>query len=190
MSSMGVKIDLFGIPVCNSFQAKILNYQLCYEVDLNRFSNQNNIGRELKLGFHFVMDYNEDRQTKTDKKFKTEKDQSLAVRVVESDENSHAFIYLNTVGKYTYEYKASFIVTWKLCTFLEEVKLIGEGEYNLNALKEVKATDSFLGLDQEVRGCQNEESLHNCSTRKHIKNLIEQCGCLPFNIRMSDKVGM
>ena len=106
MSSMGVKIDLFGIPVCNSFQAKILNDQLCYEVDLNRFSNQNNIGRELKLGFHFVMDYNEDRQIiTTDKNFKAEQDQSLAVRVVESDENSHAFIYLNTVGKYKNEYK-------------------------------------------------------------------------------------
>ena len=77
----------------------------------------------------------------------------------------------------------------KLCTFIEEVKLIGEGEYNLNALKEVKATESFLGLDQEVRGCQNEESLHKCSTRKHIKNLIEQCGCLPFNMRLSDEVG-
>ena len=105
MSSMGVKIDLFGIPVCNSFQAKILNDQLCYEVDLNRFSNKNNIERELKLGFHFVMDYNEDRQIKTENHLQTEKDQSLAVRVVESDENSHAFIYLNTVGKYKYEYK-------------------------------------------------------------------------------------
>ena len=79
---------------------------------------------------------------------------------------------------------------FQLCTFIEEVKLIGEGEYNLNALKEVKATESFLGLDQEVRGCQNEESLHKCSTRKHIKNLIEQCGCLPFNMRLSVEVGI
>ena len=32
MSAMGVKIDKFDVPVCNSFQAKILNDQLCYEV--------------------------------------------------------------------------------------------------------------------------------------------------------------
>ena len=182
MSIMGIRTENFSVPVCNSFNAKILNDQLCYEVDLNRFSNKNNIGRELKLGFHFVMDYNEDRQITTDKNFKAEQDQSLAVRVVESDENSHAFIYLNTVGKY----KASKVV--KNCLLLEEVKLIGEGEYNLNALKEVQATESFLGLDQEVTGCQNEESLHNCSTRKHINTLVEQCGCLPFNIRLSDEV--
>ena len=41
MSSVGVKIDQFDVPVCNSFQAKILNDQLCYEVDLSKVSNKN-----------------------------------------------------------------------------------------------------------------------------------------------------
>ena len=44
---MGVKIDQFAVPVCNSFQAKVLNDQLCYEVDLNELSNKNNLKREL-----------------------------------------------------------------------------------------------------------------------------------------------
>ena len=34
MSSMGVKINQFQIPVCNSFKPKILNSQNCYDVDL------------------------------------------------------------------------------------------------------------------------------------------------------------
>ena len=42
MSSVGVKITKFDVPVCNSFEAKLLNNQLCYEVDLNRFSNEKN----------------------------------------------------------------------------------------------------------------------------------------------------
>ena len=63
------------------------------------------------------------------------------------------------------------------------MKLIGEGEYNLNALKEIKVTDDFLGLDQDVRQCQNEEPLTNCTTRHHLKTILEKCGCLPFNIR-------
>ena len=62
MSAMGVTIPQFDVPVCNSFQAKILNDQLCYEVDLKKFSNKNNILNELKLGFNFLLDYNEDRQ--------------------------------------------------------------------------------------------------------------------------------
>ena len=66
MSSMGVRIEEFDVPVCNSFKAKVLNDQLCYEVDLNRFSNKDNIENELKSGFVFIMDYNEDRQVTFD----------------------------------------------------------------------------------------------------------------------------
>ena len=43
MSAMGVMIDQFNHPVCNSFQAKIINDQLCYEVDLNAYYDKNNI---------------------------------------------------------------------------------------------------------------------------------------------------
>ena len=45
MSTVGVKLDQFDDPVCNSFHAKILNDQLCYEVDLNSFSNKSNIAK-------------------------------------------------------------------------------------------------------------------------------------------------
>merc|ERR1719150_1914543 len=54
MSAMGVKIDQFDHPVCNSFQAKIMNDQLCYEVDLDKYSDKNNVENELKLGFNFL----------------------------------------------------------------------------------------------------------------------------------------
>ena len=39
----------------------------------------------------------------------------------------------------------------------EPLKLVGEGKYNLNAVKEIKVTDSYLGLDMKDKGCQNEE---------------------------------
>ena len=70
----------------------------------------------------------------------------------------------------------------------EPVQLIGEGEYNLNALKEISVTDSYLGLDQDIRGCQNEEPFYNCTTRHYTKTLRDQCGCLPFSIRLTEKV--
>ena len=46
----------------------------------------------------------------------------------------------------------------------EAVKLIGEGEYNLNALKEIRVTDSYLGLDQDDTQCQDKEPFDNCTT--------------------------
>ena len=80
----------------------------------------------------------------------------------------------------------TFIV--KLQKRLEPVILIGEAEYNLNVLKEIEATDSYLGLDQDVTKCQNNEPFHNCTTRKYIADALEECRCLPSNLRISEKV--
>ena len=103
MSVMGERIDQFNVPVCNSFQARILNDQLCYEVDLNRFSNKSNIAKELEVGFYFLMDYNEDRQASilewaSTSAWKEEKS-GISANLLESDKNQHAFIYLDTIGK-------------------------------------------------------------------------------------------
>ena len=92
-----MKIEQFDVPVCNSFQAKVHNDQLCYEVDLNRFSN-NNIEKDLDLGFVFVMDYNEDRQVTFKGAKKANDSFTLVNRIDKSDENQHAFIYLDSIG--------------------------------------------------------------------------------------------
>ena len=71
--------------------------------------------------------------------------------------------------------------------FLEPVRLIGEGEYNLNVLKEIKVTESYLGLDENITGCHNEESFM-CTTKEYVDTTLKNCGCLPLNMRLSDKV--
>ena len=73
------------------------------------------------------------------------------------------------------------------CDFVEPVQLNGEGEYNLNNLKEIMVTDDYLGLDENVRGCHN-KSAFSCSTKKHIDTFLDECGCLPLNMKLSDKV--
>ena len=100
MSTVGVKIDRFNVPVCNCFQARILNDQLCYEVDLNRMKKEGNKHNELKLGFNFLLDYNEDRHTQgtVDKNFSQMKF-GLASSLTQSEQSHHAFVYLDTIGK-------------------------------------------------------------------------------------------
>ena len=61
-------------------------------------------------------------------------------------------------------------------------------EYKLDDLTQIKVTDSFIGLDEHVRECQTIEPLFNCTTRKYLATLVEKCGCLPLNIRMSNEV--
>ena len=61
-------------------------------------------------------------------------------------------------------------------------------KYYFNVIKEISVTDSFLTLDKDIRGCQ-EESYDECTTRKYKNTLINQCQCLPFQMIQSTKVG-
>ena len=72
--------------------------------------------------------------------------------------------------------------------YLETVKLNGEGLYNLNDVKYIKVTESFLGLDQEIRGCQNDELREDCKTRHYIAALMTQCKCLPLGLLTNNEV--
>ena len=99
-SAVGVKVEQFNVNVCNSFQAKIFDDRVCYEVDLDKISNKNNIEKELEQGFNFLMDYNEDRQvTSMDEKVNVNTDFGISTKIVKSDQDKHAFIYLNSIGK-------------------------------------------------------------------------------------------
>ena len=115
MSSMGANNNQFDIPVCNSFEAKIVNDQLCYEVDLNRFSNKDNIKNELELGFIFLMDYNEDRQYVDNGESTQIEGQSFGNRVVRSDHENHASIILNTIGAETFKTIKINILSCRAC---------------------------------------------------------------------------
>ena len=59
MSVMGVKIDQFDDPVCNSFRPKIVKDQLCYTVDPNVYKHK--IDMKGKISLTLAIDYNEDR---------------------------------------------------------------------------------------------------------------------------------
>ena len=103
MSAVGVKIENFDVPVCNSFQPTILNDQICYKIDVHKFHNKSNIINELDVGFNFLLDYNEDRQVSYDKSFTRKEEHSMARNILEIDDNEQAIIYLDTIGKHFHE---------------------------------------------------------------------------------------
>ena len=83
------------------------------------------------------------------------------------------YLYLNHNGAHCIckcKYKFTIIV--------DEVTLEGEGEYNLNVLKEIVVTDSYMRLDEDIRGCQNEEAFYDCTTRLINETILKQCGCI------------
>ena len=183
-SIMGRKIQAFkNISVCNSFKAKIFNDQLCYEVDLQKFRDDENIEKQLKLGFAFFMDYNEDRQVTSAEGF-IPRERSYVLRIINSGQRHQAFIHLNTVGEIEFHKCLSNLYF----SHSEPVQLIGEGDYNLNVVKDIAVTESYNGLPQSVRGCQNQEPFENCTSRIYFDSLMAKCGCLPFNMRLTEKV--
>ena len=100
MSAVGEKVPKFHIPVCTSFQAKILNKKLCYEIDLNGISNNYNIDieKKLELGLAFIMDYNEDRHINFYRSINESSKIRSIISTAQSVKNWDANIYLNTLG--------------------------------------------------------------------------------------------
>ena len=78
---MGVKIDQFDDPVCNSFRPKITQDQLCYTIDPNSYKDK--IDLEKDLSFALFINYNEDRE--------------MALENTETMAEDH-FIKIDTIG--------------------------------------------------------------------------------------------
>ena len=66
--------------------------------------------------------------------------------------------------------------------------MYGEGDYNLNVVKEMKVTNALLKLPLRDRSCQNIEPIENCTTRILIDKMNTDCRCLPLSIRVGNQV--
>ena len=67
------------------------------------------------------------------------------------------------------------------------MKLSLDMEYNLNVIKEITVTDSFLSMDKDIRGCQR-KSYDDCTSRKYTNTLLSKCQCLPFQLKLTEEV--
>ena len=98
---LGQMIPNLKIPVCTNFQSRLLNDQLCYEIDLHNITNEKPSNKDVKSGFVFVMDYNEDREGMSKDNSTVEVDEEDGfVKILKEqvhDEN-HATIHLDTMG--------------------------------------------------------------------------------------------
>ena len=54
--------------------------------------------------------------------------------------------------------------------------------YGLTSLQEVKVTADFLQLDMKYRNCQNKESFEDCTSRKYLEKVQQECNCIPYRL--------
>ena len=64
MKIVGTELSMLDIPVCNIFEPKNHNDQICFEADLEKLKDDkiDNFLYSLKNGLVLLLDYNEDRQ--------------------------------------------------------------------------------------------------------------------------------
>lgn len=75
----------------------------------------------------------------------------------------------------------------ELIAILEPLELSLEKKYYLNVIKEITVTDSFLSMNKDIKGCQ-EESFNDCTTRIYKNTLMNECQCLPFQLGLLKEV--
>ena len=165
-TEVSIKLKQFDIPVCNSFQPTVLKNQLCYQTDLEKYKDKRNLRRQLDFGLILILDLNEDRQLNLEVGNYLDEEENMKNFLKHEDENTF-YTYLDTVSP---------------------VMLAGEGQYNLNVLKQIEVTESFLGLDESDRRCQNQEPYDNCTTRTFIELMREKCGCITLAINLQNEV--
>ena len=135
--------------------------QLCYTVDPNEYKHKIDLNGEISL--LLFIHYNEDRQME------------------DIDSTEEYTVIVDTIGKM--RSKKSNIY----CLITEPLELSLDMEISLNVIKEIRVTESFLTLNKDAKGCQ-EESFNECTTTKYKENIINQCQCLPFQLRLSEEV--
>ena len=91
---------IFDIPVCDIFEPKLRNDQLCYETDLEQLKVKSNedLMKQMQIGLVLILDYNEDRQMY----FMTNNSQGETVEKKKKIFNFHddnpAFTYFDTIS--------------------------------------------------------------------------------------------
>ena len=92
-TKLGQNIPKFSHPVCSMFQSKMLNGQMCYQLDINEVQEDVSFKKGETNGLTFLMDYNEDKMVN-----------EHVVKTKESDiddlmSTNEATIYVDTLGQ-------------------------------------------------------------------------------------------
>ena len=63
------------------------------------------------------------------------------------------------------------------------ISVHGEGTFAISDVKEMKVTEEYLGLDENIRKCQNRESFEECTTNNYIDTVLKKCKCVPYSLK-------
>ena len=103
MSVMGTQIPEFSQPVCSGFEKTVVEGEVCYQVDVNKYRDGLDWRESMQFGLGFLIDTNQEYDTKrffSDKRLRKDSNNNeVSLRnYVRFEDSSKVKIYLHTVG--------------------------------------------------------------------------------------------
>ena len=143
-----------SFPICTSFVPDILEGQLCYTMKHKESGGKGKIN-----GLMLLVDLNTQRFFKTSsRKRQTIVDKNkISLDTELSRRDTSTKIQINSMSPFT---------------------AYGRGTYKMTSVKKMKATSDFLGMNPEVRYCE-EETYEECRTRQ----MLAECKCVPWELQ-------
>ena len=69
------------------------------------------------------------------------------------------------------------------CSLKAPIFLHGEGSYAMSAVKDIRVTEEFLGLDEDSKECRSGETFKECTTREYLHTVNTNCKCVPYGLK-------
>ena len=95
----------FSLPVCNSFEKRLLDGQLCYQIDVNRIINETTAAGLQKGGLSLLVDANTEYDL-TRVRMTPEEDvfDDFTEEFFEAEESENIMIHIETISKTIYNF--------------------------------------------------------------------------------------
>ena len=101
MTGVSEKVPEFDLPVCRSFTKTVIDGQLCYELEVDKFFAGHKKYQQLVKGLTFVLDYNEDRNLVRFREAEKTREVNIVDNIVNFEESNEALIYIKSISRPT-----------------------------------------------------------------------------------------
>ena len=156
MEIVGEYIEGLDFPVCNSFKPKILDGELCYVLNFGSQVSESKAGRG--EGLLLAIDNGVSIEPELDQNIMTKKKGLIRTKLKSLGKSAR----LRILTSHGYD----------------DSRL---GGYTIKSLKVMAATDNFLAMPDDIKGCQI-EAKEDCKSRRYVEEVQKTCGCSPWSL--------
>ena len=160
MKMLGEHVDGLDFPVCNAFEKKIIDGELCYELEFKTLLSRGNVTVQAGRGKGLLLAI----------------DNGISIEPHPEDNDSEVkrdFIRTELVSRGK---RAKLHI---LTTHRHDDSR--PGVYTLKNLKQMKGKKNFMAMPDDLKGCQT-ETTEICRGRRYVQEVQMQCGCLPWKL--------